>query len=170
MDNGVSDFSHLRKLDVQGAAVAEFELVELEGNPVLVGVFAGETNAPYYNQLVKRSGKNSRRFRAGKLTTRELEDNREHDRELFPKHVIKSWRGVMDSRGEPAQFSMANCLAFLSALPNWLFDDVRNHFSNPVSFVDDPDDSVSAEEAEDLGNSPAPAFGGTSVTPGTDGQ
>lgn len=148
----MADFSHLRKLHVGGAQTAEYELVELEGAPVLIGVFAGETNAPYYNALIKRSSRNHRRFKAGKLGSKELQENRDHDRELFPTHVLKDWRGVVDSKGKGVKFSAANCAEFLKALPDYLFDDVRNFFATPQSFVDDAGGGpIDDEVAHDLG-------------------
>lgn len=164
------DFGHLRRLHVGGAATAEYEIVEVDGSPTLVGVFAGETNEGYYNALIRRSTKNQRRFRASKIGAKELQENRDQDRELFPKFVIKGWSNVMDSNGDPVEFSEENCAQFLKAIPDYLFDDVRNFFGNPSSFVAGGDDPVDAEDAEDLGNSSPLAFGGNSGSRETAGQ
>lgn len=146
-----ADFSHLRKLSVDKAKTIEYEIVELEGNPVLYGVFAGETNRGYYNELIKRSTRNARRFRAKKLSTKELKQHRDEDRELFPVHVLTGWSGVTDARGQPVEFSQSNCESFLDALPDWIFDDVRGFFSNPQSFVDE--EMIEDDDVEELGNS-----------------
>lgn len=170
MDNGVSDFSHLQKLRVNKVATAEYELVELEGNPVLVGVFAGEGNKKFYNAILKRTNRNARiRGTKSKNLGRDVKDNREHDRELFPECVLKSWNRVLDSSGQEATFSQANCEAFLDALPDYIFDDLRAFFSNPVNFVED-ESGLSAEDVEDLGNSSAPDSGGIFATSETVGQ
>ncbi len=148
-----ADFSHLKKLSVGAAKTARYQLIEVEGEPTLIGVFAGETNKPYFNAVVKRSTRSARKLRAGKMTAKELEDGRNHDREIFPKFVFKGWEDMFDSAGNQAEFSEQNCFALLSALPDYLFDDVRNFFTNPESFLDDPEELSDAEDAVDLGNS-----------------
>ena len=45
--------------------------------------------------------------------------NREQDRDLFPKFVIVGWDGVLDSDGEPVEFTKENCADLLAALPDW---------------------------------------------------
>jgi hypothetical protein len=144
--------------------------MELEGEPVLIGKFAGEANRPYFSSLLKRSARSARRLRAGKLSVRELEDNREHDRELFPKFILTSWEGFKDSEGNDALFNIANVSALVNALPEWMFDDVRNHFSNPLSFIESFDDEVPDEDAAALGNSLPPVLDGSVSTTETDGQ
>ena len=148
-----ADFSHLKKLAVDQKKVIDYELMELEGDPApkLLGVFAGETNSGYYNALIKRSSRNARRFRAKKLTTKELKQHRDEDRELFPQYVITGWENVKDAAGKVVKFNEANCLEFLTALPDWLFDDVRGFYANPESFVDELE--VSDDDIHDLGNS-----------------
>jgi hypothetical protein len=145
----VADFSHLRKLDVDGAKTARYELMELEGEPVLIGVFAGETNKPYWNSVIKRGARRARRRKATNLSAEELQDHRDHDRELFPKYVIKGWEGVVDVHGAAVEFTQENCAAFIEALPYHIFDDVRNFFCSPESFSDD--EELSGDDAEALG-------------------
>lgn len=163
-----ADFSHFQKLEVRKDATSEYELVELgENAPVLEGVFAGEKNRTYQNALLKRATRNARRLRSGRLTGRELRDNRDHDRELYPVCVIKRWRLVVDKNGKEVDFSEDNCFGFLEALPDHIFDDVRNHFSNPTNFIEDA--GMEGEELEDLGNVSPPDFVGTSATSETAG-
>ena len=167
----VADFSHLRRLNVNKSSTAEYEIVEIEGDPVLEGVFAGETNIPYYNALLKRSHRNARKFKANKVSSKEIEDARNHDRELYPEYVITGWRNVFDSNGSEVNFSKSNLKEFLNSLPNYLFQDIRDFFGNPESFVSDPEDApLSKEDSVSLGNSSAPAFGGSVDTNATVGQ
>ncbi len=148
-----ADFSHLNKLSIKSAATTTYEIVEVDGAPILTGVFAGETNKPFYNALLKRSARNARRFKANKMTSKELQDNRNHDRELYPEYVITGWSGVVDNHGNEAEFTKENCALFVSALPDWIFDDVRNFFANPESFITRDETEVATEEdAVDLGN------------------
>ena len=144
-----ADFSHLERMELSKGTI-EYEILEVEGDPVLIGVFAGEQNKPYQNALLKRATRNVRKLRAGKMTAKELAANRDHDRELFPKFVLKDWR-VKDAGGNDAEFTEDNCRAFLYALPDDLVDDVRNHFSNPVNFREE--DLIEPADVEDLGNS-----------------
>ena len=165
----VANFSHLQKMEIGKNTTAEYELVELGDNaPVLIGVFAGEGNGRYQNALLKRAGRNARRLRAGKMTERELRENRDHDRELFPRCVLNGWRLVVDKDGKDVPFSEEDCHGFLDALPNHLFDDVRNYFANPANFVEDA--GMEAGEIEDLGNSSPPNSVGTSTGSETAGQ
>jgi hypothetical protein len=146
-----ADFSHLLRLHVEGGRTSAFELSDVHGNPVLHGVLAGEPNKPYFNALLKRSAK--KRLRAGKpVTVDEVKENRDHDRDLFPRMVLKRWERVVDSAGQPVPFNEENCRAFLGMLPDHIFDSVRNHFADHQNFVTNDDPVIDQGEAEELGN------------------
>jgi hypothetical protein len=69
-----------------------------------------------------------------------LKENREEDRELYPLYIIKGWQGMLDGdTGEEVKFSKTEAAAFLEALPDWLFDDIRNFCGNPGSFTETMD-------------------------------
>ena len=140
------NFEHLKKLEVKGTA--SFTIYQVEGEPKLILAPATEANKPYFNALLKRSRKNQRRLQGGSFTAAVIAENRDDDRELYPKHVVKGWEDVVNSEGEPAEFNQENVLAFLGALPNWLFDEVRTFATEASSFVEDV---VDAEEVS--GNS-----------------
>ena len=132
-----TDFSHLNRLDVTRDRTAELTMYEIEGEPTLVLAPATEGNKPYFNALLKRSGKNVRRAARGTLNAGMISDNRDEDRVLFPLHVVKDWCGVRDVSGVVIPFSKADCARWLKALPDWLFDQVRDFAGRHSNFVDD---------------------------------
>lgn len=154
MDNHTTDFSHLfGGLEVQKNKTVEYEVAEIVGSPVLVMVHAGEGNKPYFNAISARASKQARRYRSGRRLGEAFEENREHDRELFPKFVIKGWRGIVDHDGNEVPFSVAACASFIEKMPGWLFDRIRNFAADPESFIEDDEQMVSEEEATTLGES-----------------
>ena len=48
----------------------------------------GEVNRPYINAVLAQQAKNRRRLTKGKIDARMLEENRDQDRELYPKFVL----------------------------------------------------------------------------------
>ncbi len=131
------DFSHNSALDVSSARTSEMTLYHLAGEPVLTGRIAGEANKPYFNQLLRRSARARKVSRAtGQISAAQVTENRNEDRELFPKCVLTKWQGVVDSNGAAVEFTIENCAAFLESLPDWVFDDVREHFATTSNFLD----------------------------------
>lgn len=130
------DFSHLKNLDVKDKT-ARFPIHQIAGAPVLIVKPATEANKPYFNAVLKKSRRNVRALKAGAISQVMIAENREQDRCLFPKFVVVGWEGVADSKGKDAEFSPDNCEAFLRALPDWIFDEVRNFAGDSVNFTDD---------------------------------
>lgn len=142
----MTDFSHLKKLDVNGRVV-EMPLYVLEGTPVLLLRSAMHDNKPYVNAVLKSTSRQMSRMQRGVVTQEILNQQREQDRVLFAKHVIVGWRGVMDSGGKPVEFSTDVCQEFLQALPDYILDDIKLFASTPSNFVDH-DDMIDTEELE----------------------
>lgn len=147
-------FSKLKSKRVQKDATSEYTLFQIElggKSPVLIGKIAAERNRPYFNSLLKKSANSARKASAGKIDAAMLAQNRAIDRELFPKFVLTGWRDVIDDNGKAVPFSPEDCADFLGALDDWIFDDVRNYFSNPLSFQEEDDEEpVGAEEAGEV--------------------
>lgn len=139
----MTQFAHLKKLDVSGTQTAEFHMHAIDGEPVLVMAPAMESNKPYFNASLKSSRKNMRSIRNGNVSAGMLDETRETDRELYAAHVVKGWKNVTDASGKPVQFTREVCAEFLAALPNWLFDEVREFAGTPANFI--TDDQVDAE-------------------------
>lgn len=137
----MSNFSHLSKLEVPREGTKDFELSSITINdvsPVLQVVHAGESHKAYFNELLKRGNRNQRQIVAGKITTALIEDNRDENRRLYAKYIVKGWTAgtVVDSEGKAVPFSAETCLEFLEALPAWLFDQVVSFCSDALNFVD----------------------------------
>lgn len=145
------DFSHLKKLDVSPGKTSEYILHQLENSPVLLVAPANEANKSYFNAVLRRSRKNLRALRQQVVSESMIRENRDEDRELFAQHVLKGWRGVQDTEGSDVPFNRENALAFLNALPNWIFDDLRNFAGDPLGFVEESEFGVM--EAAETGKS-----------------
>lgn len=132
----MTDFGHLKKLDVKDKT-ARYSIFQIEGEPALILKPANEANKPYFNAVLKRSRRNVKAIQAGAVNQAMISENRAQDRELFPRFVVVGWEGVTDSKGKEVEFSRDNCSDFLRALPDWIFDEVRNYASNSANFADD---------------------------------
>ena len=146
----MNQFEHLAKLRPSGQAT--LTMYQIRGEPTLTLKPASEANKGYYTPLIKRNSRNSRRIAAGKVNAKMLKQSRDEDRELFSKFVVTDWADVMDSAGEAVEFSKENCYDFLKALPDWLFDEVRQFASEPENFIEDEDEPAPGpEDIADLG-------------------
>ena len=141
----MNQFSHLKKLDVDVKTTAEMTLHAVDGAPVLILAPALESNKGYFNASLKSSRKHLRSVRNGNMTAALVEDTRDEDRRLYPIYVIKGWRNVQDMNRKDVPFSPEACAGFLDALPNWLFDEVREFAGMPANFVGGNGDMVDTE-------------------------
>ena len=133
-----SKFGHLKSLDVRGDTTTELTLHQIDvggKSPTLIVAPATDANKPFFNAQLKRSGKSIQQIRAGRITAGMIEDNREEDRELYPRYVIKGWKDMVDAKGKAVEFSVDACTDFIDSIPSWLFDDIRNYCGNPQNFV-----------------------------------
>lgn len=154
------DFSHLNVSNGRTAKLVMHQISVGGNTPYLVLKPATDATKAYYNHVLKRSGKNARQVAAGAINAGMIEENRKEDRELYPLHIIIGWGyededgtdhpGVMpDAEGADTKFSPDACRDFINALPNWLFDDVRQFAGNPLNFVDDGfDPEVAAKNSQ----------------------
>lgn len=141
------DVEKFDKFKVQSGQSAEFELqgFSLDGkNPVvLIVVPATDANKAYANARLRRV-KTGRR----KVSTDMLEQARVADRELYPAHIIKGWKHVVDKDLKPVQITKDSCTEFLALLSDWQFDDVCNFATDPLNFVSDDTDIDEGELAK----------------------
>ena len=147
----MSQFEHLSALAPKGQA--EFVMYQIAGEPSIMVEQAGESNRGYYTALIRRNARNARKISAGKIDAAMLAQSRDEDRELYSRHVIKSWEGILDKDGAEVDFSPENCYDFLKALPNWLFDELRVFAGEPANFIEDEDPAPLPEEVAELGES-----------------
>ncbi len=143
------DFSNIEKLRVKPDETRPFTLYQIEGEPVLHLVPAGEVNKPYFNELLRRSKTSQRRITAGAFNASVIAENRANDRELYPLFVIRGWERVRDSSGQEAPATAENFRDFCAALPDHLFDEVRSFATDPQNFV-----TVVGSVEDVAGNSP----------------
>lgn len=127
------DFSNLKQLDISADKTALYTLLPLKGSPKLILSPATADNKPFFNDALKRS-RNTQKSKTVNSAT--VDAIREADRVIFSEYIVKSWEGVTDKSGEPVPFTKENCLDFLKALPNWIFDDLRIFASSIENFVD----------------------------------
>lgn len=151
----MANYGYVNALEINAGSTSDLELHQITVNgkcPTLIGKPATQDNKGYFNKLLKLSAKNARAVQAGNVTVEVFEENRAQDLELYPEFVITGWKDVVDGdTGRDVTFSQDECAAFLNALPNHIFDNVRNHFGNTDNFVDFVDIKVK----EKAGNSPA---------------
>lgn len=130
------DFSYLEKLDCGATEPIEYPIYGLEGNPVLLILPATQSNKAFFNATLKGSRKNLRSLQTKNISSKTISETRDVDRELYSKHIVKGWRNICDTAGNQVVFSEENIRAFLSHLPDWMFDDLRHFAQNPENFVE----------------------------------
>jgi len=147
-------FDHLKTYDV-GQAKSWLEMPELGSNARLLLNPATEANKPYYNAMLKLSGKRARNLaRNGTISVEDLQKNRDEDRILYPKYVIAGWECVEteedrereDEDKEYIEYNMDVASELCRKLPPHLFDRVRNHAATPEQFYPDDEMPPVAEE------------------------
>jgi hypothetical protein len=141
----MADFSYLKKLAVSAESMVEYPLTELAGSPVLQLRPANDSNSAYMNDLLRLTGQsNGGRKKKVHVDAKLLGAMREHDKVLYPKHVIVGWKGMLDTAGEEVPFSQEDAAAFITMLPNWIFDGVREWAANPENFINTIDSEAIA--------------------------
>ena len=144
------DFSHLSNLKVRPSKQIEFTFERIAGEPALMVRSSSESNKPYLNALLKSGRRALRKMRGGKMSAEVLAANRDQDRELFTKHIVVDWKAetVRNAAGKPVKFSPEACAAFLQALPNDLFDELRVFCGDVDNFREE--DDLTREDIEGL--------------------
>jgi len=132
----MSNFDYLQKLNVTGDRIVDYTFYNIGGEPTFQVRPATESNKPYFNAMLKRSRKMARVIASGNINAAHLDQNRDNDRDLFPKHVIVGWKNVVDNEGNPVEFTQENATDYLSKLPNWILDDLRNFVATPTNFAE----------------------------------
>lgn len=143
----MSKFDHFKKLNVKSGITAIYELFQLEHEegftPTLILASATEANKNYYNALLKKTRNKSRAIQARKVNANLVAQNRDEDRGLYALHVVKGWENICDSEGEVVEFCAENVKDFLTALPDWIIDDIRNFAADIQNFIEDLIDTES---------------------------
>lgn len=144
----MADFSYLDELKVTSEDLSELTLYSIKlpngKHPTLIGRHGGESNQAYANAVLKRQMKQQKVVKAGAMTVGMVQSNRDHDRQLYPVHVLTGWRDVCDAKNKDVPFAVDECADFVKALPDDIFDEVRNHFGDPMNFRNaaDPEGAI----------------------------
>lgn len=100
--------------------------------------FAGESNKPYFNELLRMGARRARRMnKTGTATTADLDQNRKEDRLLFPKHIILGWEGVEDDEGNLVEFTSDHVKELCQKAPPEVFDLIRDFAASQSEFYVD---------------------------------
>lgn len=125
----MADYGHLKSKRLPTATMTMYNVV---GEPKLTGVYAGEANKRYFNEMLRRAEQLAKR--KAKVSVELIKEQRDRDRELFPKFVLTAWSDVTDVNGVVIAFSATECEAFLKALDDEQFDEVREFFKDVSNF------------------------------------
>lgn len=132
----MSKFEYLSKYAVQDEKTAEYIIHYLPGPPVLFVLPATEANKSYWKAILKKLNE-SKNFRRKTVTDSMLKENRKDDRVLFGQYIIKGWKDMTDGdTGQDIPFSTEDCAEFIQALPDHLFDELREFCTDPENFID----------------------------------
>lgn len=135
------DFTNVSKLKVTKDIRKEYRLgVALKANapsPSFTVVSAGEANKVYFNAFLKSTKSKFRQISNQNMSADLLAEIRDNDRDLYSKYIIVDWKNVYDGNGNPVEFNPTNVKEFLTALPNQIFDEIRQFCGNYVNFMDE---------------------------------
>lgn len=149
-------FDHLKKFE--GQATARLDMPELGDDAWIEVRQASEKNKPYYNAMLRMSGKRVRKLARGRIDPADVAKNRAEDRILFPKHIITGW-GKVEEEPDPEnptapvkyiEYTQELAVELCDKLPVHLFDRVRNFAATPEEFYPDempPDERELAENS-----------------------
>jgi hypothetical protein len=141
------DFSNLAAYAVNAETTAEYVFIDIEGEPSIICAPAVETNLPYYNESLrltveqseadrKKLTKRGRRAVLTEIDADDMEEARDKDRRVIAMFCARSWgTAPVDAQGNAVEFSAEICLAYLRALPFYIFDPMRRWVTNPRNFV-----------------------------------
>lgn len=128
-----------KPLQVNAQQTSNYTIYSIENTPTLTLAPANQVHKAYFNEVLRR---NSQASRVKAQNVALLEKNREEDRELYAKYILKGWKNVKDRSGNDVAFSQENALAFLQAIPDYIFDEIRIYAQATENFL-----SPSAETA-----------------------
>lgn len=142
----MTDFSHLAQLGIVPDKTVRFDLDFLVGpeQAYLKVLPAVEENKEYFNKSLKAQRKNRGKVA---IDLPSIQKNRASDRALYPKCIIKDWGNMKDTAGNDVPFSVEAAQQFLQALPDHLFDELREFCQNYKNF-DLPDHEITEDIAK----------------------
>ena len=143
----MTDFSHLQD---RRLATIDIPIEGIEGmRPVLQCKPATKANKKYFNALL-RSERRGLASRGSRMTVDQLNAFMGRQRELVAQHCVVGWTpgSVVDAKGKNVAFSRDECLAFLQALPDRLFDPFLGDLQEEATFLDEGGDGGADDPAD----------------------
>jgi hypothetical protein len=157
------DFSNITKsVEVTTETTREYTFAVVVGEPSLIVSAANDVNEDYQNlryQLGLEDGQKvaakPRGKATAKITVEQLKEGDaaqlEFERKLIGGACVRGWgKAPIDVSGKEVEFTPENAMAFIRALPPFLFIPLRNFVENIYNFLPE---RVTEEEAQQLGNS-----------------
>jgi hypothetical protein len=176
----VADYSHLRKLDVTEASEAEYVFNDIivgrndDGSGINPSIWFRpmiESNKLFLHERIKLATeraealtKSKKKDKVAQLADR-MDEDRDTDRVLIARTCALRWgTAPKDTKGKEHEFSAEECLSFLQALPNYIFEPLRSWVQNPYNFVDPEayETGGGIVNGDALGNSSRSASSGSS--------
>jgi hypothetical protein len=156
----VPDFSHLRKYAVTEETTAEYVFSRLQGDPSVVLAPAHDCNPAYLRERLAANIKMAERLgstKAGQVTADDMirnnNEERDTDRRILAFSCARSWgTAPKDSKGKDVEFTPENCHEFFCALPDEMFDPVRNFAANLFNFFPERKPGFDEGDGAALGN------------------
>ena len=135
----------------------DYEFTDLATSPTCKFRPATEDNKEFAAALLALSNRRAK-SRSGKkgTTVKSIKSVRKQNRLLVARFCMVGWRGMKDTNGDDVEFTVANALEFLNALPHWLFDRLFAWLQTPDNFTnqdeddEDENDFTTLEELDDL--------------------
>ncbi len=139
----MSKFGNLAQYDVKADKAVRYDVEEIRmagKTPWLMVKPATEANKPFARAQLKSSNKKLKLSSARGITVESLEATRKDDRALYPKYIITDWGNVFDDEGLEVPFNAENCKEFIDAIPDWIFDQMRQFCAVPANFAETADE------------------------------
>lgn len=136
------DFYLPIKAVLRGAPTPDFpegELIE----PMITLRHSGFSNQAYVAALLEEN-KTKKGYREPKKddSPESLVESRVKRAPKFVEHVVTGWQGIYGEDGQEAAFSQEDCLAFMLALPVWIWVDICNVAASTANFICDNSDAI----------------------------
>lgn len=149
-DSAAVTFNNLSAKKVKKSATASYRMRAISTGgvtPTLTVRPATELNELYFNAVLANSKQRIKDLQRGNIAVDDIRQGRIEDRDLYPKNVIVDWSDVRDDLERDVPFSAQSCKAFIAALPDHIFDDLRNFCGAIENFAPNQPDAESEGNA-----------------------
>lgn len=149
------NLAHVDRLHIDPSKTREFEIPGIKNVdrtvPKFICLPGSRSNRAYFAKVLARSQQTASRAVSGGVTVDMVDDQLNDDRQFFSESVIVGWVDAKDANAQPIPFSPAHCQAYLSHVPDDLFQRFRDRVANDDSFRD-YDEPTEGEQKAAAGN------------------